>query len=59
MNKFNAIIFFRPELQKKVRKYRNITNLPAFIIFIRNLDAWYINLYDAKTRQFYKRVYLD
>jgi hypothetical protein len=59
MQKYNAIIFFKPEKQKKVRKYRNITNLPAFMRFMQGLDAWYCNLYDAKTKLFYKRMYLD
>ena len=59
MKNYNAIIFFRPEVNKKVRKYRNISNLPAFIIFMQGLNAWYCNLYDAKTKQYYKRIYLD
>jgi hypothetical protein len=59
MNNFNAIVFFKPESDKKVRKYRNITNLLAFIRFIKGLDAWYINFYNANTREFYERMYLD
>jgi hypothetical protein len=59
MNYYNAIVFFKPETNKKVRKYRNISNLPNFIRFVQGLDAWYINFYDAKSRNFYKRMYLD
>jgi hypothetical protein len=59
MNKYNAIVFFKPETNKKVRKYRNISNLAGFIKFIQGLDAWYINFYDAKSRDFFKRLYID
>ena len=59
MKNYNAIIFFKPEANKKVRKYRNISNLPAFIIFTQSLNAWYCNIYDAKTKKYYKRIYLD
>ena len=59
MKNFNAIVFFRPETKLKVRKYRNISNLPQFIIFAQKMDDWYCNLYHAKTKIFYKRVYLD
>ena len=59
MKKYNAIIFYKLETNKKVRKYRNITNLEAFIKFIMNTDAWYCNLYDAKNQKFIKRIYLD
>jgi len=59
MNKYNAIVFFKPETKKKVRKYRNISNLPSFIRFVQGIDAWYCNLYDAKSKDFFKRMYLD
>lgn len=59
MENFNAIVFFKPEKKIRTRKYRNISNLANFIRFLQKSEAWYCNLYNAKSRQFFKRYYID
>lgn len=56
--KYNAIIFFKPEMAILPRKYRNISQLEKFLIYAKKSGGWYINLYNAKDRKFEARKYL-
>ena len=56
--KYNAIIFFNPEMAITPRKYRNITQLENFLIYAKKSGGWYVNLYNAKDRKFELRKYL-
>ena len=56
--KYNAIIFFSPEMAILPRKYRNITQLENFLIYAQKTGGWYVNLYNAKDRKFELRKYL-
>lgn len=63
IKKFTAFIFFNdahlPKNQRKVYKYRNITNRKSLEAYcMSKLDAWYINYYDKETKEFINRVYL-
>jgi hypothetical protein len=56
--KFNAIIFFSPEMAITPRKYRNISQLQNFLNYAKKSGGWYVNLYNAKDKKFEARKYL-
>lgn len=53
---YSAIVFF--ENDQSVRKYRNISNLVSFMLFLGKIQAHYCNLYEKETGQYYKRLYV-
>lgn len=57
MKIYNAIVFFKPETQKKVRKYRNISNVDNFFKYCIREGAWYANIYRSDTKEYLKRYY--
>jgi hypothetical protein len=60
MNYFNAIVFFKKELNKTPFKYRNIKDKENFKRFCENKieNCDYFNLYDKQTKQFVERIYI-
>jgi hypothetical protein len=56
--KYNAIIFFNPDMAILPRKYRNISQLENFLNFAQKSGGWYVNLYNAKDKKFEQRKYL-
>jgi hypothetical protein len=53
---YSAIVFFENDIN--VRKYRNISNLGSFMLFLANIQAHYCNLYEKETGKYYKRLYV-
>ena len=60
MNKasYSATIFFDPKMDRRPRKYRNITNLLKFADFAIKSGGWYMNIYDQKSGKFEFRKWL-
>lgn len=54
---YNAIVFMQDPLAP-VRKYRNISNLNSFRLFIESINGSYYNLYDKTTKLFVERIYI-
>ena len=56
---YTAILFFKPGTLRP-RKYRNINNILSFYKNVAEPSKCiYFNLYDKKTANFVKRVYLQ
>ena len=56
---YTAILFFKPGTLRP-RKYRNINNILSFIKKVAvPSKCIYFNLYDKKSNNFIKRVYLQ
>jgi hypothetical protein len=53
---YTAIVFF--ENDTNVRKYRNISNLGSFMLFLTKIQAHYCNLYEKETGNYFKRLYV-
>ena len=58
MKLYTAIIFFKPDTGIKPRKYRNVSNINNLLKFALKSGAWYVNLYNKKTKEFEVREYL-
>ena len=59
MKLYNAIIFFKPDTGILPRKYRNINNVENLLKFATKCGAWYVNLYDKRTKEFEARKYVQ
>jgi len=45
-------------MDRRPRKYRNITNLAKFADFAAKSGGWYMNIYDQKSGKFEVRKWL-
>ena len=56
---YSCIVFFKPEENKRPRKYIYINSIQTFAKFCRRIKAHYFNIYDRKTGNFINRYYLE
>jgi len=56
--KFSCIVFFSPEKNIKPRAYYYVNYLPTFLKFATRQGAWYVNVYDRRSRNYLRREYL-
>jgi len=54
---FTAIVFMK-DINEQPRKYRNISNLNNFRLFVDKINGSYYNLYDKTTKLFVERIYI-
>jgi len=54
---FTAIVFMIDK-NDQPRKYRNISNLNNFRLFVDKINGSYYNLYDKTTKLFVERIYI-
>ena len=54
---FTAIVFMQ-DINQHARKYRNISNLNSFKLFVESIGGSYYNLYDKTTKLFVERIYI-
>lgn len=58
MNNYYTAIAFFPFSEKKFIKYRNVKNIDGLINYLKKHGAKHVNIYDAKTREFIKQIYM-
>ena len=54
---YTAIVFMK-DINEQPRKYRNISNLNNFRLFVDKINGSYYNLYDKTTKLFVERIYI-